>query len=128
MQTSGRMIGPAVLAPGKPVMLIYFAPDCSHCTTLLNGVFKEMPAFKNTTLLLATFKPVADLQAFERAYKTTSYPNIITGTEGNTFFLRYFYNVQRTPFVACYNKKGQLVRTYSNEPTVKDLLAGMKLL
>jgi thioredoxin-related protein len=127
-QTNGRTINKSVLPQGKPVVLVYFAPDCGHCTTLINGVFQEMKAFQNTTLVLATFKPINELQRFEQAYKTATYPNIITGTEGSTFFLRNHYKMQKTPFVALYNKSGKLVRSYNNEPVVKDLLNGLKLL
>jgi hypothetical protein len=127
-RTNGQLLTAKDLPAKKPVVLIYFAPDCHHCTELLNGVFKEMKSFKKATLLLATFKPAADLRTFEQAYKTASYPNIITGTEGNTFMLRYHYNMQRTPFVAMFNAAGKLVKTYDNEPLVKDLLPGIKAL
>lgn len=127
-RTNGQMITAKDLPQKKPVVLIYFAPDCHHCTDLLNGVFKEMALFKKATLLLATFKPAGELRTFEQAYKISSYPNIITGTEGNTFMLRYHYNMQRTPFVALFNAAGKLVRTYDNEPMVKDILPGVKAL
>lgn len=125
-RTNGQMLTAKDLPQKKPLVLIYFAPDCQHCTDLLKGVFKEMKSFKNTTLLLATFKPAAELRSFEQAYKTAAYPNVITGTEGATFMLRYHYNMQRTPFVALYNNAGKLVRTYDNQPLVKDILPGVK--
>lgn len=127
-KTNGQMITAKDLPAKKPVVLIYFAPDCHHCTDLLNGVFREMAAFKKTTLVLATFKPAAELRSFEQAYKIASYPNIISGTEGNTFMLRYHYNMKRTPFVAIFNSAGKLVRTYDDEPMVQDLLPGVKAL
>ncbi|WP_132052827.1 TlpA family protein disulfide reductase [Pseudocnuella soli] len=127
-RTNGQLITAKELPAKKPVVLIYFAPDCHHCTDLLKGVFKEMPAFKKATLVLATFKPANELRSFEQTYKTASYPNIITGTEGNTFFLRYHYNMQRTPFVALFNAAGKLVRTFDKEPMVKDLLPAVKAL
>lgn len=127
-RTNGQLFTAKDLPAKKPVVLIYFAPDCHHCTDLINGVFKEMASFKKATLLLATFKPATELRLFEQAYKTASFPNIITGTEGNTFMLRYHYNMQRTPFVAIYNAAGKLVRTYDNEPLVKDILPWIKAL
>lgn len=127
-RTNGQMITARELPAKKPVVLIYFAPDCPHCTDLLKGVFKEMAAFKKTTLLLATFKPANELRSFEQTYKTAAFPNIITGTEGNTFFLRYHYNMQRTPFVALFDARGKLVRTFDKEPMVKDLLPAVKAL
>jgi peroxiredoxin len=127
-RTNGQMITAKDLPQKKPVVLIYFAPDCHHCTDLLNGVFKEMPTFKKATLLLATFKPAGELRTYEQAHKLASYPNIISGTEGNTFMLRYHYNMQKTPFVALFNAAGKLVRTYDNEPLVKDILPAVKAL
>lgn len=127
-KTNGQMVTAKDLPAKKPVVLIYFAPDCHHCTDLLNGVFREMNAFKKATLLLATFKPVNELRVFEQNYKTAKYPNIISGTEGNTFKLRYHYNMQRTPFVALFNANGKLVKTFDNEPLVKDLLPSMQAL
>jgi thiol-disulfide isomerase/thioredoxin len=127
-RTNGELVTAKELPPKKPVVLIYFAPDCHHCTDLLKGVFKEMAAFKKATLLLATFKPANELRSFEQTYKTAAYPNIITGTEGNTFFLRYHYNMQRTPFVALFDAGGKLVRTFDKEPMVKDLLPFVKKL
>lgn len=127
-RTNGQLITAKDLPAKKPLVLIYFAPDCKHCTDLLQGVFKEMNQFKKATVLLATFKPAAELRTFEQAYKTAAYPNIISGTEGNTFMLRYHYNMQRTPFVAFFNAAGKLVRTFDNEPLVKDLLPAIKAL
>lgn len=127
-RTNGQMLTAKDIPVKKPLVLIYFAPDCHHCTDLLTGVFRQMSAFKNTTLLLATFKPAEELRIFEKNFKTTAYPNIITGTEGNTFMLRYHFNMQHTPFVAMFNAAGKLVRTYDNQPLVQDLLPGLKAL
>ena len=127
-RTNGQLVTAKDLPAKKPVVLIYFAPDCHHCTDLLNGVFKEMATFKKATLLLATFKPAAELRTYEQAHKPGGYPNIISGTEGNTFMLRYHYNMQKTPFVALFNASGKLVRTFDNEPLVKDILPGVKAL
>ncbi|WP_158069935.1 redoxin domain-containing protein [Cnuella takakiae] len=127
-RTNGQVLTARDLPAKKPVVLIYFAPDCHHCTDLLNGVFKEMNSFKKATLLLATFKPASELRVFEQNYKTASFPNIITGTEGNTFKLRYHFKMQQTPFVALYNAAGKLVKTYDNQPKVQDILPGVRAL
>jgi len=113
LQTNGHYFTAADLDKTKPVVLIYFAPDCPHCQTLMSGIFKNITAFKNTQLVLVTFKPLSELQLFERQFNTASYPNIKTGTEGTTFFLRYYYNIDQTPFTAVFNK-GTLVRSFTN--------------
>lgn len=122
LQTNGSFYTAADLPKGKPVVLIYFAPDCEHCQELLSAVFKKIDAFKKAQLVLVTFKPVSDLPLFERSYGTAKYPNIKVGTEGNTYQLRLFYNVQTTPFTALYDKTGKLVYSYRKEPPVDDLI------
>ncbi|HUQ97089.1 MAG TPA: redoxin domain-containing protein [Chitinophagaceae bacterium] len=112
MQTDGRFFQASDLAKNKPVVLIYFAPDCQHCQVLMQGLFKNLEAFKKVQLVLITFKPLNELALFERQYRTAGFSNIRTGTEGSTYFLRYYYNLSNTPFTAVYNKQGTLVRSF----------------
>ena len=113
LQTNGHFFEASQLDKTKPLVLIYFAPDCSHCQVLMESLFKNFAAFKKTQLVLVTFKPMSELQLFERQYNTASYPNIKTGTEGSTYYIRYYYNISNTPFTAVYNK-GNLVCSYRN--------------
>lgn len=128
LRTNGRFFTAAELPKNKPVLLIYFAPDCGHCITLMNDFFRHVNAFKGVTVVMATFKPLDELSGFERRFKTASYANIITGTEGNTFFLRYHYNVANTPFTVLFDKDGKQVKVYTKETIIQDLLAQVKQL
>lgn len=122
LRTDGRYFTAGDLPKGRPVVLIYFAPDCEHCRQLLDAVFKKIDAFQKAELVLVTFKPVRELALFERAYQTEKYTNVKTGTEGNTFYLRNFYKMQNTPFTALYDKGGKLVQAYRKEPPVAELI------
>jgi cytochrome oxidase Cu insertion factor (SCO1/SenC/PrrC family) len=117
LQTNGRYFTSKDLDQAKPVVLIYFAPDCDHCQVLLQGVFKNMEAFKKVQLVLVTFKPLSELALFERQYNTARYSNVKTGTEGTTFFLRSFYKLTNTPFTAVYDASGKLVCSYKSTTT-----------
>ena len=79
--TDGKTFGTMDLPRSKPVLLIYFAPDCEHCQLLLNEFFQKIAAFKNIQVLLVTFKPVRDLVAFEKSFKTRAYPNLHVGMQ-----------------------------------------------
>lgn len=128
LQTNGRYFSAVDLDKTAPVVLIYFTPDCHHCQILVDGVFKNMAAFRKTQLVLVTFKPLRELQLFERQYNTTAYANVKTGTEGNTFFLRYHYKLTNTPFTAVFNK-GTLVCSYRDINTpVADIINCVKSL
>jgi cytochrome oxidase Cu insertion factor (SCO1/SenC/PrrC family) len=126
--SNGQYFKAADLPKGKPVLLIYFAPDCDHCHTLMNEFFKRVGEFKSAEVVMVTFKPVSDVAAFEQAYQTYLNPNIKVGTEGATNFLRLFYKLQNTPFTALYNREGKLVSTYRKEPPLNELLKQLKQL
>jgi thiol-disulfide isomerase/thioredoxin len=128
LQTNGRFLQAGDLDKSKPVVLIYFAPDCAHCQTLLDGVFKNMTVFQKTQLVLVTFKPQGELQLFERQYNTAAYANVKAGTEGTTYFLRNYYKLSTTPFTAVYNN-GTLVCSFrSTDTPVTDIINCVKSL
>ena len=112
----------------KPFVLIYFAPDCDHCITLMDELFKKIHALDNIPVVLATFKTPQELLRFEKKYNTFRYPNIKVGTEGYSYFLRNYYKLDKTPFTAVYNKKGLLAFSYRNMTPVDEMLARVKKL
>lgn len=122
LRTNGRYFTTNDLPKGRPVVLVYFAPDCEHCQQLLHALFDKIDAFQKAELLLVTFKPVSELVLFERSYQTAKYANVKVGTEGTTFYLRNFYSMQNTPFTAVYDKGGKLVQAYRKEPPVEVLI------
>ncbi len=126
LQSNGKTLNTAKLPNTKPIILIYFSPDCDHCTTLLNSMFSEFDQFKKSTILLVSFRPMDEITAFERKYKTAEYKNIIVGVEQPIFFLKNLYQLQSTPFTALFNKKGTLVYSYKKETPVKDLIMRLK--
>jgi thiol-disulfide isomerase/thioredoxin len=126
--SNGRFFKAADIPAGKPVVLIYFAPDCDHCHTLMNAFFQKAGEFKTAEVVMVTFKPVSEVRTFEQSFQTARYPNIKVGTEGNTNFLRLFYKLQNTPFTALYNRDGKLVVSYRKETPVDELVKQLKKL
>ncbi len=126
--SNGRIFSAADIPKGKPVLLIYFAPDCDHCHTLMNAFFKKAPAFSSAEVVMVTFTPLKEVAAFEKAFNAAQYPNIKVGSEGSSHYLRLFYKLQNTPFTALYNKEGKLVASYRKDPSVDNLLKQLKAL
>src|SRR5215468_6227785 len=56
------------LPKDKPVIVIYFDPECDHCQKVLAEIFKKINSFKKTEIVLVTFNPVADIAAFEKQH------------------------------------------------------------
>ena len=110
----------------KPVIVIYFDPDCDHCQKLMNELFKRINTFRNVEIVMITFKSLSETAAFEKKYATHRYPNVIVGTEGNYFYLRNYYKLVKMPFTALYDRSQNLVYSYREETSVDDLIKRVK--
>lgn len=126
--TNGTVFSSKNLSHEKPVLIIYFAPDCEHCQVLMNAVFKNIKDFKKAQIVMVTFKPLNEVIAFKKNYQTAKYPNIKVGIETPIFFFRNYFKLQNTPFTALYNKQGKLIASYKNETPVNDLIKRLKAL
>jgi cytochrome oxidase Cu insertion factor (SCO1/SenC/PrrC family) len=123
---NGTYFHASQLPKGKPVLLIYFDPECDHCHTLMNAFFKRAADFKSAEVLMITYKPLNDVQRFVQAYQVHKYTNIKAGTEGTTYFLRNHYRMQNTPFVALYNKEGKMTAGYQKDVPLEALHRQLK--
>lgn len=118
----------AELPKTKPIVLIYFDPDCEHCQKLMKELFLKIDAFKKAEIIMVTFKPVEEVAEFEKKNNTQKYHNIIVGTEGLGFYLRNYYGLMTMPFTALYDKKGNLNYSYRKDTQVDDLINRLKSL
>lgn len=106
---------------GEPVIVIYFSPTCSHCQVFISEIIKNMETFKNDKIVLVTYLDVAEVRKFQTDYNLKKYKNIIVGTEGTNFTLRYFYDVGPFPFTATYDNAHNLSSVYRKPPTMDEL-------
>ena len=126
--TNGKSFSSGNLSHKQPLILIYFAPDCEHCQILMDTIFKKINEFKNSQIIMVTFKPIDEVIAFENHYETHKYQNIKVGTEIPIFYFRKYYQLENTPFTALYDKQGKLIISYKKETPVGDLIKHLKLL
>jgi len=128
MLSDNRIFSTSDLHKGKPVVLIYFDPDCDHCQKLMEELFKKINQLKKAEIIMVTYKPVSVLPPFEKKHNTSKYSNITVGTEGMGFYLRNYYGLMKMPFTALYDKKGNLIYSYKEETLVDDLINRLKKL
>jgi peroxiredoxin len=126
--TNGSTFSTSNVSHKKPVIVIYFAPDCEHCRALMNELLPQMNAFKNTEILMVTFESLDDVAWFENHYHTKNYPNVKVGVEVPVFFLKNYYKLEHTPFTALFNKKGKLMVSYKEYTPVSELIKWVKVL
>ena len=120
---------PNDLKKGKPVMVIYFSPDCSHCQHMMYDMKPKMKQFSNAQIVMVTFTDfnrLAMIRNFVRDFDLAKYHNIIVGTEARTYLVQRYYQVATTPYVAIYDKKGKLIRAFNRLPAIDTLAATVK--
>ncbi len=129
LTTDSVYITPANLKKNKPVMIIYFAPECSHCQHLMEEMKPKMAAFKNIQIVMITFvEQFKAIKNFYHDFEIAKYPNIIVGTEGYTYVVQRYYQVKTTPYIALYDKHGKLTNAYEKPPKIEDLAETVKKL
>jgi cytochrome oxidase Cu insertion factor (SCO1/SenC/PrrC family) len=126
--SDNKTFNAADLPKGKPLVLIYFDPDCDHCQKLMTELFKKTDSFKKAEIVFITFKPVSEVAAFEKKYGAGKHANMKVGTEGTVFYLRNYYKLVKMPFTALYDKKGNYSYSYRDETLLDDLINRLKKL
>jgi thioredoxin-related protein len=96
------------LKKGRPLLLILFSPDCDHCKKETGELIEKIDSFKNIQIVMATFMTVDKIRPFYENYKLDRFSNIIVGYDMQHMLTTY-YRISYTPFLAFYDKKGNLI-------------------
>ena len=127
LTTDSVYVTPADLKSNKPVMIIYFSPDCPHCQHLMYELKPKMKDLKNIQVVMITFvQQIRAIKVFYNDYNLENYKNFTVGTEGYTYVVQKYYQVGSTPYIAIYDKNHKLVKAYDKAPTVKELVEEVK--
>ena len=123
--TNGQQYSASQLAPG-PVVLIYFSPDCDHCQNFTQDMIKNYSVINNKQVVMVTFQAMDMLLPFAKKYKLAQYPNIKVGTEGLSYNVQKYYGIRSFPYIAIYDKQGNLVKTYEGEQPHAEIFKTLK--
>jgi thiol-disulfide isomerase/thioredoxin len=128
MQANGKVFQAQELPMGKPIVVIYFSPECDHCEKMMKEFSKKEASFRKASVAMVTYLPVDKVAKFVQQYGLNKYANIYVGTEGSTFFLKNYYKLTEMPFIALYTKNGDLVKMYRKEGALGELVAELNKL
>ncbi|MBX9784639.1 MAG: hypothetical protein K2X48_15220 [Chitinophagaceae bacterium] len=110
------------LDTGKNTLIMIFSPDCDHCQHQTEDIIKNIDAFKNTQIVMNTVLPFSQMKNFYETYQLQRFKNIVMGRDVLFFFSPY-YRAQFTPYLALYNKKGELLYTNDGQVKIETLIA-----
>ncbi len=119
--TDSIWINNASLPQGKPVIFIYFSPECSHCEYETEEIKKHIDSLKNAEIVFVSYHPMEKIKAFYNKYGLEKYANILMGRDPK-YFLPSFFRVEFTPFVAIYTPSGNFVKAYKQGADMSELI------
>jgi thioredoxin-related protein len=122
MQANGKIFRAFELPAGKPMVIIYFSPECDHCDLLMKDFLKKEASFRKASVVMITHLAVGKVAKFVQRYALDKYPNVFVGTEGTWLFVKNYYNIIEMPFLALHDSNGNLVRMFREEGTLPDLV------
>lgn len=109
----------------RRTIVMFFSPDCDHCKHQTESILADFKHFKDVEIVMATYQPFGELKEFNTHYRIFEHPNIKMGRD-EKFFLAPFYKIRNLPYLALYNKNGDLVTTFEGTQKVETLLNAFK--
>ena len=128
MRPNGKIFTAQNLPYEKPIVIIYFSPDCEDCLSFMDKFFTRIKDFDKASVVMISYFPIKDLAKFSVKYKTANYKNIIVGTEGSSFFVKDYYKIMDLPFAALYDKDGNIQSSYQKNIPINELISKLKKL
>jgi peroxiredoxin len=110
----------------KPLVVIYFDPDCDHCQKQATWIKSGEAQLKDAQLLWVSFNPdVKAVKAFEdKFFATTTLQNTFV-RDVNYKFDDYFGDSQ-VPTIIVYNQYGKQTARFTEETPVSGIAAKLK--
>jgi thioredoxin-related protein len=103
-------------------IIMFFSPDCDHCKHQTESILSDFSKFKDIEIIMATYQPFEELKEFNTHYRMFEHPNVKLGRD-EKFFLPPFYKIKNLPYLALYDKKGNLITTFEGTQKVDTILA-----
>lgn len=109
----------------KQVLVMLFSPDCDHCQHEAEQIVANKEGFEKTQILMVSTYPLFRLKEFAQKYGLNEMENV-TITKDPSYTLLSFYDVRTFPYLALYNKKGELLKVYKGSVEIDKVLQAFK--
>lgn len=121
MRPDSTIVSKEDLKKHRPVLMMYFSPECDHCKRQTEFILANYEKFKNIEIVMATFQPFGQMKDFVTHYKLADYANFKVGRDDKFFFVP-FYKLTSLPFLALYDKNGNLITTFEGTHPAETIL------
>lgn len=109
----------------KPVLIMVFSPECSHCQHTAEELVQLKDEWKDIQLVMVTMHPLYQMNAFMEKYKLNNFSNVVAGKD-IYYLLQGFYNIHSLPYLGFYDKRGHLITGFEGSMPVKKIIETFK--
>jgi thioredoxin-related protein len=102
-------------------LIMFFSPDCDHCKHQTDSILADFDKWKDIEIVMATYQPFGEMKDFYAHYHIADHPNIKMGRD-EKFFLAPFYRIRNLPYLALYDKKGNLITTFEGTQKIATIM------
>ena len=100
-------------------LIMFFSPDCPHCQHQTEDILAFIEKLKDVQIVMATYQSFEEMVGFYQKYSISKYRNIKMGRD-TKYFLPPYFRMKSLPYMALYDKKGNLITTFEgNHPVAK---------
>ncbi|MBE7177444.1 MAG: redoxin domain-containing protein [Mucilaginibacter polytrichastri] len=122
-QLDGKPFSKANLITDQNSLFIFFDVSCEHCQRMITEINKKYTMFKNAHFYFVSMYEPDQIRGFMTVYAKTMYgkKNVTLLQDRNREFIPKFMP-EKYPATYVYSPKGNLVRYFSGEQKVDDLI------
>ena len=106
---------------GKPTIIVYFSPDCSHCQADAKNIAEKLDSLKGINFIWCSSHDVDKIKAFAIKYNMSGLPNMVFGKD-EKWAIPSVYKITFTPYFVVYGKDGLFFKEFRNGLLPKDLM------
>jgi thiol-disulfide isomerase/thioredoxin len=107
LMIDSTVINTGNIPEGKPIVMMFFSPECKHCQYETESLLQNAQLFKNILFYLISADPLEKIKSYSTYFHLTNYPNFIPVMD-NTFSLFYQLKPDFVPYFFIYNKHKKL--------------------
>lgn len=113
------------LKKNKPVIIMFFNPDCDHCQRETKELLAYKEELKDIQIVMVSSLSFAQIKDFYKDYNIASMPGINMGQDIN-YALRLKFRPTNFPGIYVYDASHKLVKVYAGNVAVPTILDALK--
>jgi thiol-disulfide isomerase/thioredoxin len=113
------------LLKNKPLIILFFSPDCEHCQKETKELLAYKEELKNIQILMVSPSSYPLIKQFYQEYGLSAMPNIKLGNDVN-YTLGSIYQLRTFPSMFIYDQSGKLAKAFVGNIGVPAILDAVK--